>query len=229
VVEGKIVDPFGNPISGVKVHVLKSAYASETDSQGSYRVPYAPGTFEIAYRLAGYTTEIVPLHIQVPTQFPSDVVVLYPQPTEGLLIGFQTSNTQQLTAQPVTAKITFKGFRSERTWRCPPRGDTMGKTGKTIQFADTTGRNIRLARLGPGGLIAHDDPSPESARYEGWRDSKAQRIGEEQLLIRSVKPSVAGPHAWVVVDEDGTINPDQATCYPFVVAPDAAVEVPSEP
>ena len=214
-IEGRVVDAFGQPLAGVTVHVRKSAYTAQSDADGRYGVPYAPGAFEVSYALEGYTTEVVSLHIEVPTAFPSEQIVLYARPRKGSLYAYGAGKLQDVPASSVVEKVTFKGFRSARTWRCAPDGPVVGSVGAPITFADATDTPIRVARLGPGGLITSDDRASDGSRYEGWRESHTAFVGTEQLQVRTFTPSTAGSFAWVTIDANADTPPDGARCHAF--------------
>jgi hypothetical protein len=218
VIEGVVRDALGAPLRGVKVHVLKSAYTTETDAQGRYEVPFAPGAFQVSYAHERTTTEVVDLDIHVVTRFPSDVIVLYPRAAAGGIVVASTEGVRSLPASRVRERLDFVDLRSTRSWRCSEEAPAVGEVGEELVFTEDVGRELRLARLGAGGLVVTDDRAPPSVAYDGFIETSSRRVGTEALAARRFTPEVAGPYAWVVVADD----PDRPAaegdpCFPFVV------------
>jgi hypothetical protein len=218
VIEGVVTDAVGTPLVGVKVHVLKSAYATETDDKGRYSVPFAPGAFQVAYRHGDYADEVIDLNIQVVTRFPSEVVALVPKGVEGELVVLTTKGARTISSASLAERLSFAEHRSIRSWRCPPQGPVLGAVGTELVFTDRTGLALQLAELGRGGVVLTDDRAPASVAYNGLRDAHSTHVGEHGVLVHQLTPAATGFYAWVAVDEaGGRLLEDGEACYPFEV------------
>lgn len=218
VIHGVVRDPVGEPLPGVQVKVLKSAYETTTDQAGRYEVPYAPGAFQLRFSHERTTTELVKLDIYVPTRFPSDVVVLYPHPPAGTVAAATRRGTLTLRPGQVHERLDFVELRSTRSWRCRGEPERVGRVGEELIFTDDTQLGLRLARLGPGGLIRTDDRAPASVAYDGLLPSTEDYVGLEALSARRFRPTEPGLYAWTTWAE-GAERPAVAgeACFVFEV------------
>lgn len=73
---GTVQEYDSKPIAGVKVFIENSTFATETDSDGSYVLGYAPGAFAVRFEKDGYITQTLPLNLATAAPYEAPVIKL---------------------------------------------------------------------------------------------------------------------------------------------------------
>ncbi len=235
-IEGEVKDVFGNVLADVLVQVEKSTFTAKTDKNGRYSIDYAPGTFNVVYSKAGFTTMKLNLSIQQKSHFPAQAMMLYPIPSEEGI--YYISPTELIKLQPAniikedTPGSLFKPGIIEFYSEFSSRPFTIGPG--QARFIDTIKHPVRFARLNENNLIykgnyhlggiGHDDI------YSAIIEDTGEKIGEEKLLVRTVSLE-KGKYAWVDIlkretfgDNKGFLPDPKGKAYPFSVIQDLAQE-----
>ncbi len=221
-VEGKVVGAYDQPLAGVSVQVLKSTYKATSGPDGSYSVPFAPGTFQLSYNLDGYTSYQLDLDIQQATTFPAEQVKLYPVPEDRGIYHLGRSGLQAIESAKVDRQVIQSGWTGSRSkYFCTGEGSSP-ITASQARFVDTSAAELRLARLGDYGLVYYPKGSGEDDKgYNGFMDDDSEMAGLEALLVRSFSPE-PGQYAWVTVkrNSNGDARVDyEEPCFPFKIVP----------
>lgn len=222
-IEGVVHDPFGKGIEGVSMQIPKTTFTASTDKNGKYSLNYIPGAFSVKYMKPGYTTRVMDLTIQTKSRFPVETIIMYPIPKDQGI--YYIGEKELIQIFPARIK-TWPAQRSWNDYHYKYYADVNGsqppifKPGEA-RFIDMNPKDQRLAILkdtliqdyiGDWGILKYI--------YNGLRDDKKlERIGEEQLLVRTIELE-PGSYAWVevVVMMDGNFRPDgKLFCYPFSV------------
>lgn len=225
-INGHIIDSAGIGLKGVSVDIEKSSFTTVTDDGGNYLIDYVPGNFTIVFSKNGYTTHKVELNISSKTLFPAESIMMYPIPEEeGLYflegnklislnpirINKYVSNTSKgkhiIYSVDVDISDLFKSF-------IPESG--------VIQFIDTSPEDERFARIEMEDLLIENyyySWGDYEYVYNGFIKDDIRKIGEEQLILRSIKYD---PGAYCIVGVtkrlSGIIHTDEnKKAYPFIV------------
>ncbi|MCB9610733.1 MAG: carboxypeptidase regulatory-like domain-containing protein [Polyangiaceae bacterium] len=222
-IEGKVLDPHGAPLDGVSVKVLKSTFETKSSPDGSYEVPFAPGTFQVQFSKDGYTSHALDLDIQQAMRFPAEPSTLYPIPQESGLFWLSQGGLKAIDEAPMDTQRSGSGFSSTTTKIfCTGEGTLVLPQGR-LQFVDTSDSILMVARLGGYGLVyaPKDRYDEDSVEYNGLLQDEKQTVGEQSLLVRSFDAE-PGQYAWVKFKRnkhsgETTLDPSQP-CQPFKVA-----------
>ncbi len=219
-IEGVVTDHAGAALDGVRVTVRKSAYEATTNEQGRYTLAYAPGRFDVAYQLDGYTTTVVELDIQESVNFPAAAVELIPIPAGPGLYMLTAAGTEPLTPGKMEKQVASASwFETSYKIFCTADGGPEVSAG-TIRVVDTLPDVVGPARLGGYGLVRQPkDMAEEIEAYDGVFTDEKARVGEQGLTVRTLQVT-QGQHAFVglLTDRSGVQNVDVAKpCYPFLV------------
>jgi len=111
-VEGKVVDIWGQPVEGATVMMVGQGEKPLTDSEGRYKLPVIEGEHELKAGRKGYIQSHAELAIQAGATPSGPVFELYPMPAEP---GFFVVTTNQYTKlAPVTVHSVGNELRSFR-------------------------------------------------------------------------------------------------------------------
>ncbi|MDO9566449.1 MAG: carboxypeptidase-like regulatory domain-containing protein [Candidatus Desulfaltia sp.] len=225
-VTGQVVDSGGNELKGVSVKIEKSTFSTLTDEEGKYLIDYAPGSFTIIFSKDDYTSHKLELNISNMALFPAETIMMYPIPKEKGIYFLDGNKLIALNPLQIQ-KIEFKHKNKNYTQYYINRPDipkSFVVKSDIIQFIDTNLEPIRFARL----RLKDTNWLIERYYYEwgikydynGFIEDKKQRIGEEQILLRSIKkePGVyclVGVYKGMMSEK---IHPDtDKKAYPFIV------------
>lgn len=196
----------------------KSAYATTTAEDGTYSIPFAPGTFVVRYSKGGMTTATVELDIQGEVVFPDSPVELYPVLTEpGLGLLTQSGIAQLQPVEMEVQKIAKGFFDTERKILCPQEGSLTVSAG-SIALVDSSPSTMLPAKVGGYGLIFHQTNSSEPKFNGVFKDNK-KIIGEEAVVLRTFDAE-PGNYAYVGFSPNskGELDLDaKQPCFPFKV------------
>ena len=82
-IQGKVVDPFQNPINNVKVTIMGSTFSDITNSNGEYSIEFAPGAdINISFTKKDFANASLKFIISTESRFPAATLVMYPSPSE---------------------------------------------------------------------------------------------------------------------------------------------------
>ena len=101
VIEGQVVDTFGNPIPGARVTVVGSMFAAESDQQGLFKLEYAPGKFEVEAAAEQHISATRSVEMSQKTQYPMAPLELVPVPQPGGIKIATSDGYTALAEQPV--------------------------------------------------------------------------------------------------------------------------------
>lgn len=73
---GKVTNTQGEPLDGVSISINNSRFSTVSSEEGTYKLPYTPGKFEVNFTRPGYKEQKLVLEISNETQFPVSDVVL---------------------------------------------------------------------------------------------------------------------------------------------------------
>jgi hypothetical protein len=73
---GTVQEYDSKPIAGVKVFIENSTFTTETDSDGSYVIGYAPGAFAVRFEKDGYITQTLPLNLATAAPYEAPTIKL---------------------------------------------------------------------------------------------------------------------------------------------------------
>lgn len=80
--QGVVKDIFGNPISQVKIWINNTNFQTISNEKGEYSIDYVPGKFDLHFKKAGYTSEILNFELHAKDHIPVSPVKLHPIPLE---------------------------------------------------------------------------------------------------------------------------------------------------
>ncbi len=115
VIEGKVVDNFGNPIAGANVQIENTAFQGTTDNTGQFEIEYAPGTLTLKISLDGYTPHSLDLQINEGLRYPLSKTVLYKKPPRnGVFLVGRDNYIPLLRASIIRRKFGNAGWAGEK-------------------------------------------------------------------------------------------------------------------
>ena len=77
---GKVVDCFGRPIAGVSVSIDNTTFATQSNEDGRYSLPYVPGTVKVVVKKDGWYSAGIELQIATASKYPVSDMKLVPVP-----------------------------------------------------------------------------------------------------------------------------------------------------
>lgn len=80
VIEGRIIDTVGAPVSNVAIKVTGTRFMSVTDAVGNYRIEYVPGVVNLEFQKDGYLPEFRTFNIQVNSLYPAEEIQIIQYP-----------------------------------------------------------------------------------------------------------------------------------------------------
>ena len=218
VIQGTVTDHRSQPLAGVEVRVLKSAFSSTTRGDGGYSVPYAPGSFQVEYAKDGHTTEIVDLDIQVAMTFPSEKIELLPIPTEPGVYVLSESGMESLSRAKFEWERTgLYGPTAAKKAFCTGDGGPKIPAGR-VRVIDTRPDPLTPARLGGFGLVMQQSWGDQES-YMGLLEDTASEAGVEKILVRTFDAK-SGSYAFVPTpqqNESGMNFGRADACWTFTV------------
>jgi hypothetical protein len=54
VIKGELVDNFDQPVQGVSIKIIDSAYKSDSEQDGNFEIPFSPGKFRLNFQKENY-------------------------------------------------------------------------------------------------------------------------------------------------------------------------------
>ncbi len=157
-INGKLIDNLNNPIENAKVEIDGTAFTTQTDSKGEYRINFVPGEIKLKYSKENYLDTILKVKISSKDDFPAQTVKTLRVPkTEGIFyVDHENKNYLKLDKSKVTYESrdyaqTLSGYPAmfkivEYYTTLKEENLIVFKQGK-IEFADTSPRYIGLVKL----------------------------------------------------------------------------------
>ena len=189
-ISGQVIDPAGKALEGVTIKVDKSSFSTLTDAEGDYIIDYAPGSFKLIFSKDGFTTQKLELNIANKTLFPAESIKMYPIPKKKgvyLLDGNQLVALRPYTIRKSEWKRANKNYTVYNV-KFDDYSDIPTIESETVNIIDTSPESIKFARLGGDGQIENYSSEWMDIKYlyNGFIDDKRQKIGEEQILLRTI-------------------------------------------
>lgn len=220
VVEGQVIDPWGQPIQGAQVRVAKTTHSAVTGSDGRYELAFPPGEFVVEVSAEGHTSHQIPLNVQQPVAVPVEDVKLFPLPTNKAVFALTTGEAVEIPTVPIEKQVISQDlFSSTYKLLCPEEGNVVVPAGE-VEFIDRTPSVLMLAKLGGYGLfLTSDHKSNKKSGFNGLMKDSKEKVGAEELTVRRATLE-AGRYAWIELKRDRSekLNVDQkGSCRPFIV------------
>lgn len=247
VIRGVVADHLGQPTAAVKVQLIGTSISVLTEPDGSYALPYIPGTMTVQVNKDGYLPVRRQYDIAVASEFPAAPVILYPYEMgftlsamcDGGAVGLarvalekgESSRTMGLRTVPSTAVPSdCWGF----VW--VPSEQRVGGDKEPLEL-------LLSALQGPSLSTRFELRSTtwratdSVKRYRGWEEVALQRwVPGAKLEVEQFAADVQGTGSMVVRPkasfEDGVylvrVEGDDEHGWAFVVG-NAGVEVSDVP
>ncbi len=223
-IEGRVVSESGEPLAGVKVQVVNSAFMATTNQSGRYSLDYAPGTLQVAFAQDGRFTDTLNLSLSQKSYFPAAEVRLLRIPAEPGVVWVSPKGYVALSAAEVQAIVVRPGRtifdREVQTFK--PAGEPTIVSDRAPRFLDTTPAGLALVKLDEGGKIATAsygsfglDSNVESDRCEETVRRRAE------TCVERTAPLEPGDYVFTTFSSSMVRKPT-GTCYYFRVVPEAA-------
>ncbi|MEQ1568618.1 MAG: carboxypeptidase-like regulatory domain-containing protein [Myxococcota bacterium] len=144
-IEGKVVDVWGNPISGATVMVVGGSERPMTDANGRYAIARADGRMEMKAGCKGYIQEHRELVVEPGDRQPQGPLFeLYPKPEAAGFYVVGTGRYAELEAQPVK----FVGNALQQFRGIADHGEVTVESGRPRIVFHTDLREDEILRLG---------------------------------------------------------------------------------
>lgn len=225
VVNGRVMDAFGQPIAAASVTIEGTSLSAETDGAGTYKIGFVPGQFTIRIKKDGYTTASLSLNVAQSTTVPAADILLYPRPTAPGIYYIGKKGLEPLATSP----LRRQGVESTISW-LPGSTHYLLQTGAApvfaegdAQFIDTVQKEMQLVRAQNRSGRILDASSGDPA---GGVSATAEKVGEEKLTIWRVHLT-PGAYGWIPLEQNllGDFVPGQ-TYYAFQVGTDPWSSLP---
>ena len=223
VLTGRVLDNFEKPVADATVRILGSSLEARTDSDGRYRLNYAPGQLQVAIQAPGHDPIQFALALSAPTEYPLEDKVLLRLPPGSGVFYWDTNGWTALqqcnlkSGQNIDrGDIDFMGERKE-TYKVTGT-PTKLPARPSLMFLDNTEvlqmpiihriqRNGEIVTaIQHGGIVG----MMEDSRTSGVKYTKSQMFPGQHVLFGNFD---AGPYAIV----DGS---EKNACFTFQVGPD---------
>lgn len=220
VVEGRVIDPWGQPIKGAQVRVDKTTHTAVTGSDGRYELTFPPGEFVVKVSADGHTSHQIPLNVQQPVAVPAEDVKLFPLPTTKDVFALANGEAVAIPTVPIEQQLISQDlFSSTYKLLCPEEGSVVVPAG-SVEFIDRTPGVLMLATLGGYGLfLTSDHKSNKKSGYNGLMKDSKEKVGAEELTVRRATLE-AGRYAWIELKRNRSDKLDvdkKGFCRPFIV------------
>ncbi len=118
VIEGKILDGFGQPVKDATVKVEGTQFTSQSNGNGEYSVSYVPGDIKVLISKEGFTETSFTVKISTESTFPAETMTIYEIPKEEGIFILQDGNYKALNKTPVKMHEfgDCAGMHSGFTW-----------------------------------------------------------------------------------------------------------------
>lgn len=210
-IEGKIVDPFQDPIQAVSITIENSAFSATSDGSGRFNIDYAPGKLALQASKPGHTTEQINLELSQKVKYPLNDTILYPIPQQAGIYILDNVN-KKVMSMKTNAAVFLKQTQIGSGWdarkRYTYRTELVGgmdapifKAGK-ITFIVNGVNNMKLNAI----------QAPENGIFNITNDrnfmtgvktiflvepKQATRLaGKEKLVLQTFELG-SGMYAWV--------------------------------
>lgn len=198
---GRVEDPTGLGLAGVRVHIENSGFATETEADGKYSLPYTPGQFTVRYEKVGHTSDAIELNIQSKDEFPAKRILLFPLPPAGHVLCFNGNKTIDLQPFKLYVERWVQGALTTETYSS---GSQPSATLGTPTASCIAGPQIRLRLTAPGdgGVVAtvkYSMGMPMGTDYEGVEGLKMVANKEDQVMVYEL--ALAPDFEYVLVEE----------------------------
>ncbi len=144
VLEGKVVDIWGQPIEGATVMVVGQRERPMTDGEGRYRIARVVGRYEIKAGRNGYIQDHTEFEVTAAGDQLAPTFELYPKPDDAGFYAVTTGQYRELVHQPVRSVGTsLKSFRGIESF-----GELRVETTRPQIVFHTDLRHDEIIRLG---------------------------------------------------------------------------------
>lgn len=164
VIEGKVLDGFGQPVKEATVKVDGTQFTAQTNRDGEYSVGYVPGDIKVIISKQGYTDTSFSVKISTEAKFPAAAVTIFKIPQSDSLFLMDGTKYSSLS----TGNITEDQFNSGDYWSSrttyiytvhfdTTKMTTIKKGAGEIKFFDHDPRPLTLLQVqnpfGNGGTL----------------------------------------------------------------------------
>lgn len=143
-IEGKVVDIWGNPVSGATVMMVGGTERPLTDAQGHYAIPRVEGAYLMKAGAKGYIQDHADVEVKAGEAATGPIFTLYPKPEEPGFHLVATGHYEKLDHKLVhSVGNTLRSYRGIRS-----TGDALAETSRPKVVFHTELRHDEIMRLG---------------------------------------------------------------------------------
>lgn len=216
---GKVLDAFDNPLSDVKVQVENSGFIATTNSNGEYKLDYAPGEFNVVFTKPNFTSSSIKLNISAKSDYPLADVTLYEIPTKQSIYLLEDNSYRELFQYSIEVyqKKTGNFFNGKVVKYYKINGDPIPINSTTVNFIDNDGKSQYLFKVSNDNIIFTSEYNTMGllTKVNGnYYNGNDKQIGTNMYLRNFTLEE--GKYAFMELVEDGLGNkvPSQI-CYFF--------------
>lgn len=162
--QGEVVDAFGAPLEGVQVSIPGTTFAATTDHKGRYSIAFAPGRFQVRFKLTGYTSASLEFDLATDFVLPAERVILAQVPLEQGVYGIGKTSYKMLAR----GTLVSESLRCETLYSDAPDGAfrpffketlkvagdfTIVESGDQMAFLDTEPFSLSLLTVDLDGSV----------------------------------------------------------------------------
>ena len=189
VIEGKVIDGFGNPVKGATIKVKGTQFTTQTNDNGNYSVGYVPGDISVLISKPGFTDTSFAVTITTESKFPAEASLIYEIPKEVGIFLMQDGVYKALE----DGKISVKKYSIGDPWYREERHEVH------VSFDE---QNVLTVKKVDGNLVFFDNDPNDQFLIRMHKD----RYGENVALVRTVRHGRPGFGTWNFKDEIDLVN-----------------------